>query len=86
MIRLLVSVVSGAGTRAAFVPWLRSVPASVALAQHQSRATPSEQDNAADRMRRRFLHPARSGDLIGLRVLDDNDVTIGIVREAARTP
>ena len=27
----------------------------------------------------------RVGDLIGLRVLDDNDVTIGIVRHVART-
>ncbi len=37
-------------------------------------------------MRRRFPHPVRVGDLIGLRVLDDNNVTIGFVRQVVRTP
>jgi hypothetical protein len=37
-------------------------------------------------MRRRFPQPVRVGDLIGLRVVDDNDATIGVVRQAARTP
>lgn len=37
-------------------------------------------------MLRRFPQPVRVGDLIGLRVLDDNDVTIGIVRQVVRTP
>lgn len=36
-------------------------------------------------MRRRFPHPVHVGDLIGLRVLDYNDVTIGVVRHVART-
>jgi len=36
-------------------------------------------------MRRRFPQWVRVADLIGLRVLDYDDVTIGIVRHVART-
>jgi hypothetical protein len=43
-------------------------------------ATPEE------RMRRRFPQPVRVGDLIGLRVLDYDDVTLGAVRQVVRTP
>jgi hypothetical protein len=39
-----------------------------------------------ERMRRRFPQPVRVGDLIGLPVLDDDDSTIGFVRQVARTP
>jgi len=39
-----------------------------------------------ERMQRRFPQPVRVGDLIGLRVLDDNDSTIGFVRQIVRTP
>jgi PRC-barrel domain len=39
-----------------------------------------------ERMHRRFPQPVRVGDLIGLPVLDDNDSTIGFVREVVRTP
>jgi hypothetical protein len=38
------------------------------------------------RMNRRFPQPVRVGDLIGLRVLDDDDRTIGFVRQVVRTP
>jgi len=37
------------------------------------------------KMQKRFPHPVRVGDLIGLPVLDDDDSTIGYVREAVRT-
>jgi PRC-barrel domain len=36
-------------------------------------------------MQRRFPQPVRVGDLIGLPVLDDNDSTIGFVRQVVRT-
>ena len=36
-------------------------------------------------MQKRFPQPVRVGDLIGLPVLDDDDSTIGYVREVART-
>ena len=68
----------------------KRVPAQVPalllnLGQDQSRSPTEHQVNSEERMRRRFPQPVRVGDLIGLRVLDDNDVTIGIVRHVART-
>jgi hypothetical protein len=39
-----------------------------------------------ERMQRRFPQPVRVGDLIGLRVLDDDDRTIGFIRQVVRTP
>jgi hypothetical protein len=38
------------------------------------------------RMARRFPQKIRVGDLIGLPVLDDNDVTLGHVRQVVRNP
>jgi PRC-barrel domain len=55
-------------------------------AQHQLQAAVEQKLTPEERMQRRFPHPVRVGDLIGLRVLDYNDVTIGIVRHVARTP
>jgi PRC-barrel domain len=37
-------------------------------------------------MRRRFPQNVRVGDLIGLPMLDDNDVTLGHVKRVVRTP
>jgi hypothetical protein len=39
-----------------------------------------------EKMSRRFPHPVKVGDLIGLPVLDWDDVTIGHVRHIVRTP
>jgi hypothetical protein len=39
-----------------------------------------------EKMNRRFPQPVRVGDLKSLRVLDDQDVTIGFVRSVVRTP
>jgi hypothetical protein len=39
-----------------------------------------------EKMNRRFPQPVRVGDLKSLRVLDDQDVTIGFVRRVVRTP
>lgn len=38
-----------------------------------------------EKMQRRFPQPARAGDLIGLRVLDNNDRTIGHIKRVVRT-
>jgi hypothetical protein len=38
------------------------------------------------KMQKRFPHPVRVGDLLGLAVLDDNDSTIGYVRDVVRSP
>ena len=39
-----------------------------------------------ERYLKRFPQPVRVGDLIGLPVLDDGDVTLGRVRQVVRTP
>lgn len=50
-------------------------------------AAGSAQDDSPDaRMSRRFPQNVRVGFLIGLPVLDDNDVTLGYVKEVVRTP
>jgi hypothetical protein len=41
---------------------------------------------AAERMRRRFPQAVRVGDLIGLRVIDNDSRTLGYIREVVRTP
>ena|SRR5437867_6243195 len=51
-----------------------------------SSSAPGDATTPEERMRRRFPQPVRVGDLIGLRVLDDQDVTIGFVRKLVRTP
>jgi hypothetical protein len=44
-----------------------------------------EKKTPEQRMQSRFPQPARVGDLIGLPVLDDDDVTLGRVRDVVRT-
>ena len=39
-----------------------------------------------ERMQRRFPQPVKVGDLIGLPVYDDNELTLGHVRQVVRTP
>jgi hypothetical protein len=39
-----------------------------------------------EQMRRRFPQPAKAGFLVGLPVLDYDDITIGYVRHVVRTP
>jgi hypothetical protein len=50
-------------------------------------AAASAQDNSPEAvMSRRFPQKVRVGDLIGLPMLDDNDVTLGRVQHVVRTP
>jgi hypothetical protein len=50
-------------------------------------AAPSPQDESpAAKMARRFPQKVRVGDLIGLPILDDNDVTLGHVQQVVRDP
>lgn len=63
------------------------LPASSVLVAQQSAPTPTAdkmEPSPADRMARRWPQKVRVGDLIGLPVLDDNDVTLGFVREVVR--
>jgi hypothetical protein len=71
---------------AVFLSAMAGFGATSAPAQHQAPSAEEQKVSPEERMRRRFPQPVRVGDLIGLRVLDDYDVTIGIVRHVARTP
>jgi hypothetical protein len=88
IVRIVLAIVLGsAPIGAAAAPTISR--AHIILAQHQPQAaTPQaatpQADTPQERMRRRFPQPVRVGDLVGLRVLDDHDVTIGIVRQAVR--
>jgi hypothetical protein len=58
-------------------------------AQHMGPQGENPQKDAMtpeEKMNRRFPQPVRVGDLKSLRVLDDQDVTIGFVRRVVRTP
>jgi hypothetical protein len=76
-------------------PLLRGAPAEHAIAIAQQAAAPASaaaSDDAKDddsieaKYKRRFPQPAKVGHLIGLPVLDDNDVTLGHVQKVVRTP
>jgi hypothetical protein len=62
---------------------------SLSRAQHMGPQGENPQKDAMtpeEKMNRRFPQPVRVGDLKSLRVLDDQDVTIGFVRRVVRTP
>src|SRR5262249_3961731 len=64
------------------------VGASVRIAQAPHGMAPMTEmpTEAEARFQRRFPQPVRAGDLVGLPVLDDNDLTLGHVREVVRSP
>jgi hypothetical protein len=70
-------------------PSLRAAPLDRPLVVAQQ-ATPSSTTNDDDSLEakynRRFPQPTKVGHLIGLPVLDDNDVTLGHVQHVVRTP
>src|SRR5262245_28770111 len=62
-------------------------PFALAQGAHNPTGTPPADAVASeDKMRRRFPQPVRVAALIGARVLDYDDVTLGRVREVVRTP
>jgi hypothetical protein len=63
------------------------------VAQHESdqqtsggEASEERKPSPEQKMNRRFPQPVKVGDLIGLPVLDWDDITIGHVRHVVRTP
>jgi hypothetical protein len=63
------------------------------VAQHESdqqtsggEASEEKKLSPEEKMNRRFPQPVKVGDLIGLPVLDWDDITIGHVRHVVRTP
>jgi hypothetical protein len=67
-------------------PVLYAGPANGQIVLAQQAAAPAEDDSPQAKMNRRFPQKARVGDLIGLPILDDNDVTLGRVQKVVRTP
>lgn len=75
-------------------PLVRAAPIGhpIVVAQQAAPADAAKDDNTKDndsleaKYKRRYPQPAKVGHLIGLPVLDDNDVTLGYVRHVVRTP
>jgi hypothetical protein len=88
IVRIIITLVLGPGLIAATMPLAApDTGAQIILAQHEPpQAAIPQRETPEERMRRRFPQPVRVGDLIGLRVLNDNNVTIGFVRQVVRTP
>jgi PRC-barrel domain protein len=61
-------------------------PVRIAQAPHDMVPETPMPSDAEARMKMRFPHPVRVGDLIGLPVLDDDDSTLGHVRQVVRDP
>lgn len=65
-------------------PAASTAPQSAQTAPATAEMAPA--DTLETRWARRFPQKVRVGDLIGLAVLDDNDVTLGHVQKVVRTP
>ena len=66
---------------------LVTISALLLLPLAQTLAADDKQDESPEaKMKRRFPQKARVGDLIGLPVLDGDDVTLGNVQKIVRTP
>jgi len=81
-------ILGGAASRAEDAGDLRIVVAQQALAPEQAKPPEpaGEADSLEARMARRFPQKVKVGDLIGLPVLDDDDVTLGHVQQVVRSP
>jgi hypothetical protein len=70
-------------------PGLRAAPIDrpLVVAQQATASGAAKDDDSLEaKYDRRFPQPTKVGHLIGLPVLDDNDVTLGRVRHVVRTP
>jgi hypothetical protein len=65
----------------------QGAPSAAPVEPAQEKAQAAAVDNSPEAiMSRRFPQKVRVGDLIGLPMLDDNDVTLGHVERVVRTP
>jgi len=72
-------------------PLRAAEPPSVSGSTHQLGAAPAANNDEQkltpeQKFQKRFPQPVKVGDLIGLPVLDDDDWTIGFVRQVVRSP
>ena len=96
-LRLMTVALVGANIGVPLVPARAAPPIQLAAGpsndkgSHDPGAAKADADDEKEltpeqKMRKRFPQPVRIGDLLGLAVLDDNDSTIGYVRDVVRTP
>jgi hypothetical protein len=64
----------------------RESPLVIAQQAAASADADKDDDSLEAKYKRRFPQPTKVGHLIGLPVLDDNDVTLGRVQKVVRTP
>jgi len=74
---------AGAAPRSIMIAQESAAPPAAAPA---AVAPPAQDESPEAKMARRFPQPVKVGDLIGVPVLDDDDVTLGNVREVVRDP
>jgi len=60
--------------------------APVVIAQQQAQEKADEEESPEAKMAKRFPQKVRVGHLIGLPLLDENDVTLGHVQKVVRSP
>lgn len=85
LLSLLLGLLAGAPP-AAGQDRANAPPMVVAEAPHGLAPVTPMPTEAEARMQKRFPQPVKVGDLIGLPVLDDDDITLGRVREVVRSP
>lgn len=64
----------------------RAAPVVLAQQQQQAQEKANEEESPEAKMAKRFPQKVRVGHLIGLPLLDENDVTLGHVQKVVRSP
>jgi hypothetical protein len=75
----------------ALLAWTSAQPfaaraAPVLVAQQQAQDKADEEETPETKMAKRFPQKVRVGHLISLPLLDENDVTLGLIQKVVRTP
>ena len=87
---IVISLLSFLALALPAAPAVRAAPVERPLVLAQQTAAPADADTDDDSLeakyKRRYPQPTKVGHLIGLPVLDDNDVTLGHVQKVVRTP
>jgi hypothetical protein len=65
---------------------VRAAPVVLAQQQPQAQEKADEEESPEAKMAKRFPQKVRVGHLIGLPLLDENDVTLGHVQKVVRSP
>jgi hypothetical protein len=68
------------------IPTVTVQAAPMVFAQQQVQEKADEEESPQVKMAKRFPQNVRVGHLIGLPLLDENDVTLGLIQKVVRTP